>query len=189
MVTQAGDKTAVILLNKALRKRSWRRSGKSLAVAIVIGLILLVIGILPIATFNGTPFAGPPTCNGQVMDPGDTCDEYDNGALTNSYDYQQMLAQEQPDKGANYGLGFSLIAVALLTLGLGAYFCNPRRPFGKARAEHCPRCGKPELREALMTHSVVRRRVRTTWRSFVVLCTDSCGFATMRKPGQPLTLS
>jgi hypothetical protein len=184
MATPVAVNTAAILVNKGIKQRKSRRTGRSLAIALIIGFVFVIVGIIPIATFNPTPFAGPPTCNGETMNPGDTCVEYTNGQETGSYDYDQMLAGEQPDRGVNYGWGFSLIAVGVLTIGLGAYNYNPKRPWGKARVEPCPKCGQQHLREKLMSYQrSTGYRKRTTWRSNVVLCDETCGFVTLYKPG------
>ena len=187
MVTPAAGNTAAILVNKAIKQRKSRRTGRSLTIALIIGFLFVIVGIIPIATFNPTPFAGPPTCNGQIMNPGDQCQETTttNGipTSTSTYDYDQMLAQEQPNRAVNYGWGFSLIAIGALTIGLGAYTLNPKRPWGKVRAEPCPKCGQLHLRDKLMRYQTRRGRTRTTWRSNVVLCDEACGFATLYKPG------
>jgi len=187
MVAPAAGVASAILVSKAIKQRKSRRAGRSLTVALIIGFLFVIVGIIPIATFNPTPFAGPPTCNGQTMNPGDTCIESTNGVQTGSYDFDQMLAMEQPDKAVNYGWGISLIAIGALIVGFGAYNLNPTRPWGKARLESCPKCGQLHLRDKLMSYQIRQGRRRTTWRSRVVLCDETCGFATLYKPGtQPV---
>jgi hypothetical protein len=187
MTTPAGSNTASILVNKAIKQRKSRKTGRSLTVALIIGFLFVIVGIIPIATFNPTPNPGPPTCNGETMNQGDQCQEFTNGVLTGTYDYDQMLAMQQPNKAVNYGWGFGLIAVGALTVGLGAYNLNPRRPWGKGRVEPCPKCGQLHLRDKLMSYQTRKGRTRTTWRSNVVLCEETCGFATLYKPGtQPM---
>jgi len=185
---RANGGSADDLVDKAVWQRKWRRVGGSLAVSLFFGVGLLVAGILLVVAFNGTPNTVA-WCNGQRMGPDSTCQVYVDGTLRGTYSQQQMLAGEQPDKAQDYVWGIAAITAGALITGLGLAVLRPGRPWGKALSHACPRCGKQDLREKYMSVSERdARRGRRTWRTYVVLCTDACGYVNLHEKGQPVPL-
>lgn len=172
------------LIKKAVKERESRRSGRSRGAAVLLLLALLALGlVLVFAVYPGHPGdTSAPQCNGATMSPGDICDQYVNGGLTNAYSYQDMLHQQQASHPSALVVGIIAIAIAVLAFAPALRALNPAKPWGTGRPEHCPRCRQPNLREKPMTHTETRGRMRTTWRGIVTLCTPGCDFATVRQP-------
>jgi len=183
MPTQSTS-TADKLINKAVKERESRRSGRSRTVAVLVLLALFVFGlVLAFAVYPGHPGdTSAPQCNGATMAPGDICNEYVNGGLTNAYSYQDMLHQQQASHRIALVAGIIAIAIAVLAFAPVLRAFDPAKPWGTLRPENCPRCHQPNLREKPMTHIETRGRVQTTWRGIVTLCAPGCDFATIRQP-------
>ncbi len=171
------------LIRRAVRERESRRSGRSRTTAVLLLLGLAVLGlVLVFAVYPGHPGdTSAPQCNGATMSPGDTCEQYVNGALTNTYSYQDMLQQQQASHPAALVAGIIAIVIAVLAFAPALRSLDPAKPWGTDRSELCPRCRQPNLREKSMSHSETRGRVRTTWRGIVTLCAPGCDFATVRR--------
>jgi hypothetical protein len=182
MTTHAADKSPE-LISAAVKERESRRSGKSriralISAAILVGLSAITIVFL----YPGDHSGAAPVCDGRTMSPGDICDQYVNGSLAHSYTYQQMLAHQQASHPLALVFGTVGLAAAVLVLVLAFTRLGPGRPWGKARADSCPQCQQPALREKPMAHMETHGRTRTTWRGIVTLCTPECGFAAVRRP-------
>jgi hypothetical protein len=182
MTTQAADKSPE-LIRAAIKERESRRSGKSRIRAVISAVILVGLSAITIFfLYPGDHSGSAPVCDGHAMSPGDICDQYANGSLAHSYTYQQMLAHQQASHPLALVFGIVGLAAAVFVAVFAFTRLGPGRPWGKARADGCPRCGQPSLREKLMAHMETRGRTRTTWRGIVTLCAPECGFAAVRQP-------
>ncbi|OIV36019.1 hypothetical protein BIV57_18535 [Mangrovactinospora gilvigrisea] len=172
------------IINNAVKERQWRRSGKSRTTAAIVLAAFLVLGLfLVIKVYPGHPGdTAAPTCNGTVMSQGDQCQETVNGVPTHTYSYADMLAKQQATHPAAMVIGIIAIAIAVVFFVPAMRSLSPSKPWGTARPEPCPRCGRSELREKQITHTETHGRVRSTWRGIVTLCTAECGFTAVRKP-------
>jgi hypothetical protein len=182
MATQATDKSQE-LIRRAIKERESRRTGKSRIEAIITAVIFAGLSaILIVFLHPGDHSGSAPVCDGRTMSPGDICDQYVNGSLAHSYNYQQMLAQQQASHPFALVFGIIILAAAVAILVQAFTRYRPGRPWGAAHEGACPRCGQPGLREKLTVRTQSRGRTRTTWRGIVTLCTPECGFATVRQP-------
>ncbi|WP_149038303.1 hypothetical protein [Kitasatospora sp. MBT63] len=170
------------LIQRAVKEREARRSGRSRAVAVMVLSALFALGlVLALAVYPGHPDdTSAPRCDGTTMSPSDICDAYVNGALTHSYSYQEMLHRQQAAHPGALVAGIIAMAIAVLLLVPLLRALDPAKPWGTARPGHCPRCRQPNLREKPMTHSETRGRVQRNWSGIVTLCTPGCDFATVR---------
>ena len=184
MPTTRTTSTTEKLIRQAVKERESRRSGRSRTIAVLVLLALAALGLLLVfGVYPGHPGdTSAPQCNGATMSPGDTCDEYVNGGLTNSYSYQDMLHQQQASHPIALVAGIIAIAIAVLVVAPVLRALDPAKPWGTGRPEPCPRCHQPNLREKQMAHVETHGRVRTTWRGIVTLCTPGCDFAAIRQP-------
>ncbi|WP_371493500.1 hypothetical protein OG871_38905 [Kitasatospora sp. NBC_00374] len=171
------------LIQRAVKERESRSSGRSRAIAVIVLLALFALGlVLAFAVYPGHPGdTSAPRCNGTTMSPGDICDEFVNGALTHSYSYQEMLHRQQAGHPGALVAGIIAMAIAVLLFAPSLRALDPAKPWGTARPGDCPRCRKPNLREKPMTHSETRGRVQSSWSGIVTLCTPGCEFATVRQ--------
>ena len=182
MTMQAADKSPE-LIRAAIKERESRRSGKSRIRAIISAVNLVGLSAITIIfLYPGDHSGSAPVCGGRTMSPGDICDQYVNGSLAHSYTYPQMLAHQQASHPLALVFGIAGLVAAVIVVVLAFSRLGPGRPWGKARADGCPRCGQPALREKLMVHTETHGRTRTTWRAIVTLCAPECGFATVRQP-------
>jgi hypothetical protein len=181
------------LIDKALRQREWRRSGKSRTAGILLLLGVLVLGLTVILGFSltmifvvypGNPHAVP-NCNGARMSPGDICEEFGGP----SQDYQQAVKLAQASHPVALVAGIVVLVVGIIVLVLVAALIlkvigelDPATPWGKPNPASCPQCGLASLREQRMSGSAKVGEVQTSWRGIVTLCTEDCGYSSVRKP-------
>src|SRR5258708_7949254 len=158
MTMQTADKSQE-LIGKAIKERESRRSGKSRVRAIISAVILAGLALIAILfVYPGDHSGSAPTCDGRPMSPGDICDEYANGSLAHSYNYQQMLQHQQASHPIALVLGIIAIVAAVFVVVFAFTRLGPRSHWGKARTDSCPQCQQPALREKLMVHMESRAR-------------------------------
>src|ERR1700745_1444964 len=153
MATQTADKSQQ-LINRAIKERESRRSGKSRVRAIISVATLAALSVISIVfLYPGNHSLAAPVCDGKTMSPGDICDRYVNGVLDHSYNFQQMLAQQRADNPTWLVLGIIGIAAAVFALVMAFTRLSPGRPWGTAQVAACPQCGQPSLSEKKMAYS------------------------------------
>ena len=169
------------VIQTAIRQRKRRESGQSR----IIGLLTLVVMggfglLLALMITAGKPNAAP-TCDGQTMAPGDTCQFISSNGGAGDYSYRQMIDRRDSIVRDWKIVGFCLAGLAVLLLVPVARALDPSEPWGAPVGYACPRCGKTDLREKRITHT---RRGRTTHRytGIVTLCAGGCDYVSCRRP-------
>ena len=175
--------TAQRVIAAAVKDRKSKHSGKSLVYGLLFLLVMIGFGLLlALAVGAGNPNDNsPPTCGGEVMQPGDLCGRYKNGVQVGTSTYQEELDQQHNGSPTARIIGWGLVGLGVLLIVPVCLGTNPRKPWGKAVAGSCPNCGRNSLREGTAAVSDSRGRKTVTPSGIVTLCTPECGFAHIRQ--------
>lgn len=181
MAAQRSGRASVVI-QQAVRQRQRLQCGQSRILAL---LALTLIGgfglLLALVLTSGNPNAAP-TCDGQIMSPGDTCEVFSAAGGGGDYTYQQMIDRRDSDSHEWKTAGFCLAVLAVLLVVPVARALDPSKPWGTPVGYACPNCGQQNLREKEVTYA--RHRGRTTYQytGVVTLCAAGCDFASSRHP-------
>ena len=181
MATQDSARASAVI-QTAIQQRRRLESGQSRILAL---LTLALVGgfglLLALVLTAGNPNAAP-TCDGQTMSLGDTCEVISTNGGGGDYTYQQMIDRRDSNHHVWKVVGFCLAGLAVLLVIPVARALDPSKPWGTPVGHACPRCGQKNLREKRVTHS--RSRGRMTYHStgIVTLCDAGCDFASSRRP-------
>jgi hypothetical protein len=171
---------ASAVIQKAIRQRQRLESGQSRILAL---LTLPLVGgfglLLALVLTAGNPNAAP-TCNGQTMSPGDTCEVISTSGGGN-YTYHQMIDQRDSSNHAWKVAGFCLAGLAVLLVVPVARALDPSKPWGTPVSYACPRCRQKNLREKRVTYSRHRGRMTYHYTGIVTLCAAGCDFASSKR--------
>lgn len=173
---------ARLLVDQAVRERQWRSSGKSLAAALCLPVLLFVVGLLFFANSGPSNDRSAPNCDGKAMSPGSVCITWKGSDRTDE-GYEEIRARRKMDKPENRAAGGVIMALGLLLAVPGVVKLSPSRPWGKPASGACPRCGKRELREkSAAAEKKTGRDTVMRYGAVVTLCTPECGYTAARTP-------
>jgi hypothetical protein len=181
MAGQDSARTSAVIQTAVRQRRRWE-SGQSRILALLTMALAGGFGLLlALVLTAGNPNAAP-TCDGQAMSPGDTCEIISTNGGGGDYTYQQMINRRDSRHLTWKVAGFCLTGLAVLLVVPVARALDPSKPWGTPVGYPCPRCGQKNLQEKRVTHS--RNRGRMTYHStgIVTLCAAECGFASSRRP-------
>ena len=181
-MTALGNAMAPAVIQTAIRQRRRGESGQSRALALLTLTLLGGFGLLLALVLAAGNRNAAPTCNGQTMSPGDTCEIISTDGGGGDYSYQQMIDQRDSSNHAWKIVGFCLAGLAVLLVVPVARALDPSKPWGTPVSYACPRCGQKNLREKKVTHSRSRRRTTYHYTGIVTLCAAGCDFASCRRP-------
>jgi hypothetical protein len=169
------------LIQKATRQRRRSESGQSRILALLTLALVSGFGlVLALVLTAGNPNAAP-TCNGQTMSPGDTCEVISTSGGGGDYTYRQMIDQRDSSNHAWKVAGFCLAGLAVLLVVPVARALDPSKPWGSPVSYACPRCRQKNLREKRVTYSRHRGRMTYQYTGIVTLCAAGCDFASSKR--------
>ncbi len=174
--------SASAVIQQAVSQRQRLQSGQSRMLALLTLTLMAGLGLVSaLLLARGSPNAAP-TCNGQTMSRGDTCEVISSDGGGGTYTYQQMIDRRDSGDQAWKVVGFCLAGLAVLVVVPVTRALDPSKPWGTPVGYACPRCGQENLREKRVTYA--RHRGRTTYHytRIVALCGAGCGFASSRRP-------